>query len=254
MCSADGVIHLAAQSNVGVSWQDRRETYTTNFLGTATLLDAVRVVCPEATVLVVGSAEVYGPVPVAEQPIREERALDPRSPYAVSKAAAEMLARQTALADDLRVLATRSFNHTGPGQSAAFVASNFARQVAMIEAGGAPPLLKVGNLEVKRDFSDVRDVCRAYLDLLGRGVAGEVYNVCSGKAVSIGGILEIILGHASVSIEVGVDSSRLRGQDIPLLLGDGGRLTGAIGERTLIPLEQSLLDLLAWWRERTKPA
>ena len=250
----DRIIHLAGQSSVHQSWTDPAGTMRTNVLGIVHLLDAVRRLALRPAVLVVGSAEEYGPVGPDEMPIRETTPLRPASPYAVSKVAQGALALLYGPAGGMRVVLTRTFHHTGPGRGEAFAESSFARQVAEIEAGLRPPVLKVGNLEAVRDFADVRDVVRAYWQLLDRGEAGAVYNVCSGQGRRVRDLLDALLTASSARVEVRVDPDRLRPSDVPAQVGDPSRLRAATGWEPRIPLERTLRDLLDDWRARTATA
>lgn len=242
----DGVVHLAAQSSVGASFGDPAGTWEVNATGTLRLLQAVS---PSTRLLLVSSAEVYGAVPEEEQPIAEDRPLRPASPYAASKAAAEMATVQAALAGGARAVVARSFNHTGPGQDARFALPSFAAQLAAIADGAAAPVLRVGNLEARRDFLDVRDVVRAYRVLLERGEPGRAYNVCSGRAWSLCELVERLVALSGTETRVEVDPERVRPVDIPLLVGDAGRLR-ALGWEPEIPLEKTLRDLLEHARAR----
>jgi GDP-4-dehydro-6-deoxy-D-mannose reductase len=248
------IVHLAGQSSVHQSWIDPGGTLRTNVLGIVHLLDAARQRGQRPAVLVVGSAEEYGPVRPEDLPIRETTPLQPGSPYAVSKVAQESLALLYGPAGGMRVVLTRTFHHTGPGRGEAFAESSFARQIAEIEAGLRPPVLNVGNLEAVRDFTDVRDVVRAYWALLERGGPGEVYNVCSGRGRRIRELLDLLLAASRARVEVRVDPERLRPADVPAQVGDPARLRAATGWEPRIPLEQSLRDLLDDWRQRTAPS
>jgi len=214
------------------------------------LLDALRRSAPRARVLVVGSADEYGIVAPEELPLREQRPPRPASPYAVSKLAQALLALQYDEPGGLSVVVTRTFPHSGPGRGAAFAESSFARQIAEIEAGRRAPALEVGNLEAIRDFTDVRDVVRAYWLLLERGRAREVYNVCSGRGRRLRELLDCLVRLAGVEVEVRVDAARLRPLDLPALVGDPGKLQADTGWRPSIPLETTLRDLLEDWRRR----
>lgn len=248
----DRVIHLAGQSSVHASWTDPGGTLRTNVLGVVHLLDALRALAPPRRVLVVGSADEYGVLPSDSPPVREDAPLRPASPYAVSKAAQGLLALQYDVAGALEVVLTRTFPHTGPRRGELFAESSFARQVAEIEAGRREPVLSVGNLDAVRDFSDVRDVVRAYWALLERGGHGQVYNVCSGRGVRIGEVLDRLIALAGLRVEVRQDPERLRPSDVPVLVGDPGRLQRATGWRPAFTLEQTLGDLLAYWRRRVR--
>ncbi len=247
----DRIVHLAGQSSVHQSWIDPGGTLRTNILGIVHLLDAVRRRGLRPDVLVVGSAEEYGMVEPAELPLREDLPLRPSSPYAVSKVAQALLALSYGPAGGMRVLRTRTFHHTGPGRGETFAESSFARQIAEIEAGKRPPVIHVGNLEAVRDYTDVRDVVRAYWALLDRGTAGEVYNVCSGRGRRIHELLDLLLAESGASVEMRVDKERLRPSDVPALVGDPRRLREATGWEPRVRLEESLRDLLYDWRQRT---
>lgn len=246
----EAILHLAGQSSVHLSWVDPAGTLRANVLGIVHLLDAVRRAGRRPPVLVVGSAEEYGPVGPGEIPIREETPLRPASPYAVSKVAQGALALLYGPAGGLRVVLTRTFHHTGPGRGEAFAESSFARQIAEIEAGRRPPVLKVGNLEAVRDFADVRDVVRAYWALLEKGEGGTAYNVCSGRGRRVRELLDVLLAASSARVEVRVDPERLRPSDVPAQVGDPSRLRAATGWEPRIPLERTLRDLLDDWRAR----
>src|SRR3989442_4297225 len=232
------------------SWDDPAGTLRTNVLGMLHLLEAVRAGAAAPRIIAVGSADEYGLVRPDEVPRREDAPPRPDSPDAVSKVAQGYLALQYALAPGLHVVRTRTFHHTGPRRGEQFAESSFARQLAEIEAGQRPPRLEVGNLDVVRDFTDVRDVVRAYWMLLDRGVPGEVYNVCSGRGVRLGELLQRLIGVSGRRVRVHVDPSPLRPADAPILVGDPGRLRAATGWEPRIPLERTLADLLDYWRER----
>jgi GDP-4-dehydro-6-deoxy-D-mannose reductase len=246
----DRLIHLAAQSSPQRSWEDPAGTLRTNVFGMLHLLEAVRAGAAAPRILVVGSADEYGLVEPGDVPLREDAPLRPASPYAVSKVAQGYLALQYALSPGVHVVRTRTFHHTGPRRGEQFAESSFARQLAEIEAGQRPPRLEVGNLDVVRDFTDVRDVVRAYWLLLEGGVRGEVYNVCSGRGVRLGELLERLIAISGLRVDVHVDASRLRSADAPALVGDPGRLRAATGWEPTIPLDRTLGDLLDYWRER----
>jgi GDP-4-dehydro-6-deoxy-D-mannose reductase len=243
----DAVIHLAGQSNVPASFEDPEATLANNILGTLHLLDACRAHVPDTRLLVVSSNEVYGPVPEAEQPIGEDRPLRPGNPYAVSKAAQEMLALQYAQSYGLDVIVARPFNHIGPGQTDRFVVSAFARQVAEVERG-VRDVVSVGNLDVARDFTDARDVCRAYIALVERGARGGVYNIGQGAAITVGDLLDLLCRLAHVDVTVERDPARMRPSDVPVMRADTSRLRAATGWQPEIPLEETLRETLDWWR------
>jgi GDP-4-dehydro-6-deoxy-D-mannose reductase len=246
------VYHLAGMAQVHESWTNRITTIETNFVGSLYLLEACRKLPVFPKVLLVGSAECYGIVPEKEQPISESRPLVPASPYALSKIAQESLGLQYALADKLPVYLTRSFNHTGPRQKESFVCSAFARQIAQAELNPQVNSLRVGNLSAKRDFSDVRDVVRAYRTIIERGIPGEAYNICSGAAVSITDILEMLLSQTTRKLNVEVDPEKFRPVDMPLLLGSCEKLSKQTGWTNQYKLQDTLKDLLDYWREKLK--
>jgi len=244
----DRVFHLAGASVVGTSWAKRAEVIRSNLDGTFQLLEGLRphpVPC-----LVVSSGEVYGVVPEASQPIPETHPLQPVSPYALSKAGLELYAGYYARAEGLPVVIVRAFNHVGPRQGPGFVWSDVARQVAEIEKGHRPPVLEVGTVTTRRDFTDVRDMVRAYWLLLERARPGDTLNAASGRAVTIRDIVAGFLARAQCRIEVRVNAERVRPVDLPLLLGDASRLRTLTGWTPTIPLEQSLTDVLTDWRQR----
>ena len=238
------IYHCAGIADVGGAWRDPQHALHVNVLGTHYLLDGLRRTGLTCRVLVTGSAHVYRQ---SGEAIREDAAIGPSSPYAVSKLAQEMLAMG---ADACPVIVTRPFNHAGPGQSPAFATSSFARQVAEIEAGLREPVVIVGNLDARRDITDVRDVVRAYARLMAQGQPGRPYNICRGQAYRIGDLLEILVGLARTAIAVRVDPALVRPQDNPLLLGDPSRIVSETGWHAEIPIAQTLGDLLDYWRAR----
>ena len=244
------IVHLAALSFVPDAERDPAATYATNVGGTLALLAAVRAHAREARVLVVTSGDVYGAVRPEDLPVVEETPLRPLTVYGASKAAADLAAGQWARAYGLPIVRARPFNHTGPGQSASFVCSAIARQVARIEAGRQEPVLRVGNVDPVRDFSDVRDVAAAYVALLERGRAGEAYNVCSGEGVSVAEIIAITRDRARVPMRVHSDPALRRPNDVPRVVGSPARLTAETGWRPRIPLVETIGALLADWRAR----
>jgi GDP-4-dehydro-6-deoxy-D-mannose reductase len=244
----DAVVHLAAQSSPAASWRVQELTFRVNYLGAHCVLGSAARVAPRARLLVIGSADAYGPGPPgAAGPLRETDPLRPRSPYARSKAAADLLAGCYARRG-LDVVRVRPFNSTGPGQSDQFVAPGFARQLAEIEAGRRAPVLQVGNLDSVRDFLDIQDVVDAYVRLLDRGVAAGVYNVASGIGVRIGELLEQLLARTTARPAVESDSERQRPTDA--VVGDASRLRAATGWAPRVPLGETLDRLLGDWRSR----
>ncbi len=241
------VYHLAGAAHVGQSWQFILETYQGNVLATHHLLNALRASVPNARVLVTCSGTIYKPL---DRPLREADSLAPGSPYATSKLAQEMLAVRACQDDGMAVLIARAFNHTGPGQDPSFVAPGIARQIAQIEAGRQEPVLRVGNLEPKRDLTDVRDVVRAYVGMMAQAQPGQPYNVCSGRHLRIRALVDGFLSRARTNIKLVQDAALFRPTDAPLLVGDHARLTAATGWMPEIPIEQTVDDLLEHWRRR----
>jgi GDP-4-dehydro-6-deoxy-D-mannose reductase len=249
----DYIVHLAAQSFVGASWQTPAETLTTNAIAQMNLFEAIRQLGTRARFLVIGSSEEYGLVYPDELPIRETNPLRPLSPYGVSKVTQDLMGFQYWKSYGLDIVRARAFNHEGPRRGPDFSTSNFAKQIAEIEAGLRKPVVEVGDLKPSRDFSDVRDIVRGYWDLLERGVAGDVYNLCSGDDWSIERMLNFLLAQSTVSgIEVHTDAARLRPSDIPVLRGSFEKIEAAVGWRPRIPLEQTLRELLEYWRRRIR--
>ena len=244
----DHVYHLAALSSVADSFQNTRAVYEANFLGTSNLLEALRSFQPAARVLIVGSAHAYGALRRTQGPITEAHALLPNTPYGVSKAAADLLAAQFWQSYGMPVIRARPFNHTGPGQSADFVCSDFAKQFAEIQMGLSKPTVTVGNIRAARDFTDVRDVVRAYELLLCKGKPGEAYNVASGRAVQLREILSVLSSLVSRKVQVCVDEARLRGQEVSIVYGSNRKLRRATGWTPRIDLKKTLRDLYLYWR------
>ncbi|MCK5377113.1 MAG: GDP-mannose 4,6-dehydratase [Acidobacteria bacterium] len=242
------VFHLAAASSVASSWDRPGRFLEVNAVGTVNLLEAMRSLGMSPRVVVSSSAEIYGPAPADSPPICESAPLRPVSPYAASKAAQDLLAAQYFFGFGLPTVRLRLFHHTGPGRPPQFVASSFARQIARIERGLEPPRLAVGNLEAVRDFTDVRDVARAYWSAAVEGRPGEAYNVCSGRGVRIAEVLDMLVARAGIELEVVVDPSRLRAADIPHMVGDAELFYETTGWKPEISLERTLGDLLNWWR------
>ena len=235
------VFHCAGLPHVAESWANSGRALQVNALGTHHLLDAVREFSPHARVIVAGSALVYRQ---SDEALSEESAVGPNDPYGLSKLAQEMVA----LRAETPVVATRPFNHIGPRQQPSFATSSFARQIAEIEAGRREPVMLVGNLDSRRDLTDVRDTVRAYDALASRGTAGRIYNICSGTAHRVGDVLDRLIALARVQVTVQQDPARMRPSDNPLVLGDPSRLKADTGWTPEIPLDRTLEDLLAWWR------
>ena len=246
----DCIYHLAAQSSVSVSWKNPTLTIDVNVKGGVNILEALRELDYKPRVLFIGSGEEYGHILPNETPIREGNASRPGNIYAATKACQNMLAKIYAEAYGLDVMMVRAFNHIGPNQQPLFVVADFCKQVAEIEAGSREPVMKVGNLSAKRDFTDVRDVVRAYALLMESGCAGETYNIGSGHAIAIEDILGIILRNSSVDIKVEVDSAKLRPVDVPIIEADTSKVYEATGWQPEIPLEQTIRETLDFWRTK----
>jgi GDP-4-dehydro-6-deoxy-D-mannose reductase len=245
----DRIFHLAAQSYPAESWNAPATTLEANIMGTLHVLEAARRIVPDARVLVAGSAAAYGLIAPDEVPIREDRPLRPVSPYGVSKAAQEMLAYQAAKSYGQQIYITRSFIHLGPRQDARPAAQTFARQIALAERGLQPPVVEVGNLDVRRDFLDVTDAVRAFWSVVERGAPAEPYNVCSGVAPTIQELLDLYVAQSRVAVEVRRDPARMRPADEPVLLGDNAKLRAATGWQPTVPLATSTAHILKYWRE-----
>lgn len=244
------IFHLAAQSFVPASWRAPSETLDNNIISQTNIFEAMRSLDLDARIQIAGSSEEYGLVHPDEVPITESNPLRPLSPYAVSKVAQDLLAYQYFRSYGLAAVRTRGFNHTGPRRGDVFVTSNFAKQIASIEAGLQQPVIRVGNLSAQRDFTDVRDTVRAYWLALEKGTPGEVYNLASGKAVTIRELLDMLLANSQVDVKVEVDPERLRPSDVEILLGDYSKFHADTGWEPQIPLSQTVEDLLNYWRQR----
>lgn len=241
----DIIYHLAGQSSVAASWKNPQLTVDVNINGAVNLLEAVRKYSPESKVLLVGSSEEYGCTCFAS----ENDHMFPENIYAVTKLSQEMLGKVYHKAYGLKTVMTRSFNHIGAGQLPAFAVSDFCRQTARIEKGLAEPVIKTGNLSAKRDFTDVRDIVNAYIALAEYGRDGEVYNVGSSKAVSLQSILEMIISFSSADIKIEKDPARFRPADVPEIKADISKITADTGWKPLIPLEQTVRNVLDYWRK-----
>ncbi len=244
----DYIFHLAAQSFVPASFADPWDTLQNNIRAELNLLEAVRRSGREVRVLVIGSNEEYGAPRPGELPQTEESHLRPNNPYAVSKVTQDFLGLQYYLSYEVQVVRVRPFNHTGPGQSPRFVVPAFASQIARVEASQQEPMMKVGNLEAARDFTDVRDIVRGYHLATTQGEAGEVYNLASGRPQSIQGLLDMLLSYSSVEIRVERDPARYRPVDVPEVYGSAAKFHRLTGWEPEIPFEQTLRDTLEYWR------
>jgi GDP-4-dehydro-6-deoxy-D-mannose reductase len=242
----DAVYHLAGATHVGRSWVRVEATLAANVRATHHLLDALRVARRSIPVLIPSSAVIYKS---ADSPLCEDAPVAPASPYAVSKLAQELLGVH-AIDDGIEVYIARPFNHIGPRQDPSFAASDFARQIAEIEVGRRPPEIVVGNLEARREATDVRDTVRAYRLVLEHGQPGRPYNVSSGVACSIREVLDRLVARARVPVAVRIDPARLRPNDVPLLVGDSARIRTELGWTPAIPLERTLDDVLEYWRDQ----
>lgn len=248
----EAIFHLAALTTPQAPYA---ELHRINALGTLALLNATQRVCPESVILIAGSSAAYGKTETAELPIRESQPFRPLTAYAVSKIAQEMLGYQHYAAQGARVICTRTFNLTGPGESENFVSSAFARQIAEIEAGKREPVIRVGNLEAIRDFTDVRDAMRAYILLAEQGLPGEVYNVCSGQGARVRQVLELLLELSTcANIEVQIDPARLQPADVPIQIGSAEQHHALTGWTPTITLRETLRDVLNSWRQRVHKA
>jgi GDP-4-dehydro-6-deoxy-D-mannose reductase len=248
----DIIFHLAAQPLVSASRSNPWGTLETNVRMQLNILEGVAQVRPECRVLVVGSSEEYGLVSPEELPVDEDTPLRPLSAYGISKVAQDLLGQQYFLTHGLHVIRARPFNHIGPRQRIGFVASDFASQIAAAELGLQPPTIEVGNLTARRDFSDVRDVVRAYVLLVTRGELGEVYNIGSGESHAIQEVLDALLSMSRASIQVRQDPKRMRPSDAPEIRCDATRIREQTGWETTISFEQSLGDILEYWRKDTR--
>ena len=246
----EGIVHLAAVSSVSIARSRPAATAQVNILGAFNVLQAASELGHKPKVLLVSTSEVYGSVAESLCPITEHHPVQPQSIYAASKASAEVLATFFERSREVPVIIVRPFNHTGPRQAPTFVCSAFARQIAQIEAGLVEPVIHVGNLEARRDFLDVRDVAHAYTLALDKAKSGVIYNICSGRAVSIGEILEMLLSLSDMKIDVEISKDLLRPLDIPLLVGSHDRFTEATGWVPTVPLAETLEALLMFWRGR----
>ncbi|RMF07283.1 SDR family oxidoreductase [Candidatus Woesearchaeota archaeon] len=241
----DYVVHLAAMSDAGESFRNRELYNKVNVEGTRNIYEALSEAGLKAKVLLAGSSHEYG-IPL-KIPITEDHPLNPNNPYGESKVEAERVARQH---PQIKTVFARSFNHTGPGQPPNFVLPSFAHQIAMIESGKQEPVIRVGNIDAKRDFLDVRDVVRAYRLLLQKGREGEAYNVCSGESHRISDLLVEMIGMSRADIKIMRDEEKLRPVDIPELRGDNSKLKGETGWQQEISIDETMRDLLDYWRKK----
>lgn len=247
----DVIFHLAAQSSVALSWKNPQLTAEINIIGAINLFEAVREYEGNPRVIVIGSGEEYGCISANSCPIKETEPLHPMNIYAATKVCQEQTAEIYARAYGLDIVMVRAFNHSGPKQESIFVMSDFCRQIADIEKGRKSPVMTVGNLAAMRDFTDVRDIVRGYRLLAEKGKSGEIYNIGSGKAVSIQYILDTALKLSTVEIAVERDAKRMRASDIPIIEADTTKIYGDTGWKAEIALEQTIEDTLNYWRKRS---
>ncbi len=245
----DYIFHLAAQSFVPASWNAPSDTIITNVTGQTNLFEAIRSLKLDPVVQIACSSEEYGLVHPDETPIKETNPLRPLSPYAVSKVSQDYLGYQYFQSYGLKAIRTRGFNHTGPRRGQVFVTSNFCSQVAAIELGLQEPVIHVGNMEAIRDFTDVRDMVRAYWLAVTKAKPGEVYNIATGHGIHIREMLELVLSFSRVKVETQVDPARLRPSDVEILIGDSSKFRADTGWEPRIPFEQTVRDLLDYWRK-----
>ena len=243
------VYHCAGAAHVGQAWDTTSTTLATNVLGTHHLVEALRDAAPDAHVLNPSSALVYAP---SNEPMAEHQPLIPASPYGLSKLAQELIGEGNPAGPSVHL--ARPFNHFGPRQNPSFATSGFARTIAAIEAGQLPAEISVGNLEPLRDLTDVRDTVRAYQLILEHGTPNRPYNVCSGRVIKVGDLLDLMLRQARVPIRVVIDAARYRPNDLPIVHGDPTRLRDELGWTAAIPIEQTIDDLLEYWRTRVRSA
>ncbi|RMF97414.1 MAG: SDR family oxidoreductase [Candidatus Schekmanbacteria bacterium] len=246
----DRIFHLAAQSFVSASWNLASETIKNNIIGNLNLLEAVRHAGISPRIQIACSSEEYGMVKEEELPITEKNELRPLSPYAVSKVGQDLLSYQYFQSYGIDVVRTRAFNHTGPRRGHVFVASDFAKQIAEIEAGKREPVIYVGNLKARRDFTDVRDVVKAYWLALEKCKSGDVYNICSGKDCSMDELLHMLLAESRVDVEVKQDPAKMRPSDVLVLRGDYSKFEAETGWKPQIPFKKTLQDILNYWRSK----
>lgn len=246
----DFIFHLAAQSNVFDSWGSPADSLVTNVIGTLNILESVRALKLKSKIHIASSAEVYGLVYKNEVPVKETSQFRPLSPYAVGKIGQDMLGYQYSRNYNMFIVRTRAFSHIGPRMNDNFVISNFAKQIALIEKGRQDPVISVGNLEPVRDFTDVRDVVRGYWLAVNKAKSSESYNICSGKGYKIKKILELLLKLTDCKVRIKKDKLRLRPSDIVILIGDNSKFLRQTGWKAVIPLRETLSDILNYWRNK----
>lgn len=248
----DYIFHLAAQSSVSVSWKNPALTIDVNIKGSVNMLDAVRTMKGQPRVLLIGSGEEYGRILPGETPVTEDNKLRPGNIYAATKSCQNMIGQIYAQAYDMDIMMVRAFNHIGPNQAPLFVVADFCRQVALIEQGVQESVINVGNLSAKRDFTDVRDVVKAYVMLMEAGKSGETYNVGRGYAITIESLLQMILQQSSKSIEIKVAKEKLRPIDVPEIAADITKIQQCTGWKPEISLEQTIEETIQYWRRKVE--
>lgn len=248
----DHIYHLAAQSHVPTSWKDPAGTFRVNVLGTLNLIEAAARKANPPRLLLVSSGDVYGDATNIKAALKENSPINPRNPYAASKAAAEWMGRIVAESKKMPLVCVRPFNHIGPGQAPTFVASDFAQQIALIEARRAKPRIRVGNLDVRKDFTDVRDMIRAYMLAIEKAHAGQVYNLCSGKSYTIREILDVLVNLGAVKPKIILEQSRLRPSWSNVVRASAAPFTKLTGWKPQYSIRQTLADILEYWRERVQ--
>lgn len=245
----DYIFHLAAQSSAAISWEKPQQTVNVNINGTINLLDCIRELRLNSKILLVGSSEEYGFIDENDMPINENQNLKPGNIYAVSKIAQDMVGQIYAKAYNMDIIIVRAFNHIGPKQSINFVVSDFAKRIVEIEKKIIPPVLLVGNLNAKRDFTDVRDIVRGYYEIIKKGQSGEIYNIGSSKVYSIEYILNYLISLVQIDIEIKEDSNRMRPLDIPVIQCDNTKFIKATSWKPFYKIEQTLNDVIDYWRK-----
>ncbi len=248
----DYIFHLAAQSSVGVAWKNPGLTIDVNIKGSVNVMDAIRELYYKPRVLLIGSGEEYGHIKEGDTPIAEDTLLRPGNIYAATKACQNMIGSIYSKAYDMDLIMVRAFNHIGPGQLPLFVVSDFCKQTAEIELGLREPVISVGNLDAMRDFTDVRDVVRAYVLLVQKGNPGETYNVGRGEAVRIRTVLDKIIEISGADISVEIDQAKLRPVDVPIIEADITKIHSVTGWEPVISIEQTIKETLDYWRVKLK--
>lgn len=244
------IIHLAAQSSVSYSWKEPAQTFSINLIGTVNVLEAIRIAGIKPRILLIGSSEEYGIVGPDELPIKESRNINPDNPYAISKASQETVAKLYEKIYDIHIIMVRAFNHIGPRQSPMFVISDFAKQIAEIEKDLHEPVIRVGNLEVSRDFTDVRDIVKSYWELVRNGKRAEIYNIGSGTGYSLKSLLYKMISMSNMNIDVMVDPDKFRPADVPEIYADISKIKNHIQWQPQISMDTSLADILDYWRAK----